>query len=644
MHAAATMSGMPQEYEAATTQGTRDRLDAARAAGVRRSVHLSSVGVHSISRRPEGGEITEDSPLEADPAFLSHYVRSKIGSEEAARQAMEAGGMEVVVLRPGVLYGPRGNWKLSRIGYPVGRSTCVIIGNGKNVLPVCYVTNCARAVLAAVRVPAAAGEVINVVDDEGFTQIEYLRRLKADVRPRLRIVRFPYVLALAVAGVGAAVRKVLPVPCPIRRPHLVGCRRRLSYRNAKAKHVLGWWPATDKETALARTTAHLAEAESVTRRADIRLLGKAAGPDVVTACVVGCGMIGQEHLRVLSKMPNARVTAVCDSNADAANSVAAKFGVPRTYADPAAMLAEEKPKVLHVLAPPQAHADLTRLAAGQGCHVLVEKPMAMDAAAAREMARAAEEACVILCVDHNKLYDPVVVRARRIIESGELGNVVWAEGYFGFDLGSNLGSRYMLPGGERHWTFDIPGGLYQNLIPHPLGLVMDLIGPPTSVKAHARSGRVLPHAPTDELRIMLETPAAGGLVTVSLAASPRLEYLHIFGTRGVLHLDLVNQWMVRESVMRGIPKPISRAMTNLRHGWRVLAGTLGGMARVLTKRWTPYVGMAILIREFYASVQGLCDPPVSAADGVRSMEVMDEIWRQIGRDALHWPEGESDDD
>ena len=113
------MSGMPQEYEAATIQGTRDLLAAAREAGVRRFVHISSIGVHSISRPPRDRRITEESPLEANPGFLTHYVRSKIGSEEAALAAIAEGGMEVVVVRPGILYGPGGNWKLSRIGYPV---------------------------------------------------------------------------------------------------------------------------------------------------------------------------------------------------------------------------------------------------------------------------------------------------------------------------------------------------------------------------------------------------------------------------------------------------------------------------------------------------------------------------------------------
>ena len=298
------------------------------------------------------------------------------------------------------------------------------------------------------------------------------------------------------------------------------------------------------------------------------------------------------------------------------------------------MLAAERPDVVHVLTPPQSHAAYTEIAARHGVNILVEKPMAMNVAEARAMAAAAEKNGVMLCVDHNHLYDPVMVETRKMLQLGELGNIIWAESYYGFDLGHNRASRYMLPGGQEHWTFHLPGGLYQNLAPHPLSLALEVLGLPTKTSAHARHARVLPHARSDELRILLETPNASGLVTISLAAAPRQQYLHLIGTEKTAHIDLLNKWIILDGAIKGLPKPIARALINLRHGATVVTGTLSGMGKVLTRRWTPYDGVAILIGEFYRSIRTGEPPPVTPRDAIAVMDIMDETWRQIG--PLQW--------
>ena len=260
----------------------------------------------------------------------------------------------------------------------------------------------------------------------------------------------------------------------------------------------------------------------------------------------------------------------------------------------------------------------------------------MNADEAREMRDVASENGVQLCVDHNHLYDRSIVRMRRMVESGELGRILWVDSYYGFNLGENLASRYMAPGGREHWTFDIPGGLYQNLAPHPLCLALELLGKPASVKAHARYGRILPHQPTDELRVMLETEEAGGLVTVSLAASPRLQYITVFGTRMILHVDILNKCVVCHKTVRGLPKAVGRALTNLRHSWTVFKATVAGMFKVLARRWTPYEGMDVVIKEFYSALQENRKPPVTAEEGIDVMEAMDRAWESAGPGAFRW--------
>ncbi|MFO7956948.1 MAG: NAD-dependent epimerase/dehydratase family protein [Candidatus Brocadiia bacterium] len=636
VNTASTMSGPPQEYEAATMQGTRALMEAARTAGVGRFVHISSVSVYPLEKTAAEQPIAENEPFEERSLFLTSYVRSKIASDRIAREFAAGEEMGVIILRPGILYGPRGEWKLPRLGYALGRRRVLVVGRGKITLPVCYVKNCAAAALRGIEAEDVSDGVFNIVDDEAFTQLEYLRRLKRDVRPRLRIHRVPYWLMRALGACIGVGTRLLGRPSPIHPVVLKQCVTPTWYSNSRAKEILGWRPVAGKEEALAETMRDFARRESLSRRATLKALREPLSPEpALSSCIIGGGAIAQEHLRVLKTMPNAKPLAVCDLQLEAARQTAAQWGVPHAYADAAKMLREQSPDIVHVVTPPQSHLELSRMALEGGAHVLVEKPMALDAAEAHQMAGIARERGLKLCVDHNHLYDPTMVKARRFIESGAIGDVIWVESYYGFNLADNPTSRYMLPGGEKHWTFDIPGGLYQNLAPHPLCLALELLGEPDEVHTCARYGKVLPHAPTDELRVMLETPEACGMVTVSIAASPRMQWLNIYGTGGMLFVDLLNKWVVRQSTVRGVPKPVARALLNLRQAATVGLGTLGGMLKVACRKWTPYDGMQVLVREFYRAVQLDKEPPVTAREGVEVMEVMDRIWRSVGDEKLH---------
>lgn len=642
VNAAATIDAPPQEHEAATTQGTRNLLSIAEIAGVQRFIHISSVEVYAVSSLPPGATVTEESALEDDPRFLSDYLVSKIESERAAQEFAAHERMKVVVLRLGFLYGPRGRWALPRMGYVAGRNRVIAIGRGRDPLPVCYVENAADAILHAAQLPAAPSGVFNILDDDPFTPIEYLRRIQQEVRPRLRVRRVPYSVAYALAAMGEGLARRLNLPFPFQKAQVILCHRRPPYSAERARQALGWRPVIGKTEALARTMQALAERESLSRRANLDLLRRVQvmRPPVGVA-IIGCGGTAEVHLRILDQIPGIRVLGVCDPDAKAARRVARQFMVLHTYTDVHEMLEKEKPQVVHILTPPQWHAVLTEIAATHGAHILVEKPMAVTAKEARFMAEIAGKCGVRLCVDHNLLYDPPVVQARRLIESGDLGEVIWVESYYGLDLAHTPGNRYLLPGGERHWAFQLPGGLYQTVAAHPLSLALDMLGKPARVQAHARYGRVLPYATTDELRILLETPRASGLAVVSLAASPRFQYLNIYGTQMALFIDLLNKWVLVQRTARGVPQPVAQTVRAFRQGSSILRGTLSEMFRFFRRNWTYYDGMELLVKDFYSALQENRPPPVPGEEGILTMDVMDEVWQQI-KAPPGWPRATED--
>ncbi len=94
--------------------------------------------------------------------------------------------------------------------------------------------------------------------------------------------------------------------------------------------------------------------------------------------VIGLG-IGYGHILEYGSHPDAKVVAICDCNDVKLNEIGSEIGIRRRYTDYEEMLDREKLDVVSVATPNYLHAPMTIKALDAGCHVLCEKPMAMDA-------------------------------------------------------------------------------------------------------------------------------------------------------------------------------------------------------------------------------------------------------------------------
>ncbi|HVM98085.1 MAG TPA: NAD-dependent epimerase/dehydratase family protein, partial [Candidatus Acidoferrales bacterium] len=105
VHAGARVetTGKWEEFAEANIRGTKRVIRAAMEAGVQRVVHISSLSVYDVPR--DGVTITEDSAYERETNARGHYSRSKLAADRLALWEA-AHGAPVVVLRPGLLYGP----------------------------------------------------------------------------------------------------------------------------------------------------------------------------------------------------------------------------------------------------------------------------------------------------------------------------------------------------------------------------------------------------------------------------------------------------------------------------------------------------------------------------------------------------------
>lgn len=197
-HLAATLKGTKAEVFAGTVEATRHLCEAIlrRGAPLAKLVLVSSFGVYGAAELPAGATIDESTPLEAHPERRDLYSQAKLAQEELARRYQREQGLPLVVLRPGMIYGPRAGLLSARLGLSLP-GVFLFLG-GKNLLPLTYVDNCAEAIRVAAERGSFDGDTYNVVDSELLSCDDYLRRYRREAHA-LRVLPLPYAALEAIS-------------------------------------------------------------------------------------------------------------------------------------------------------------------------------------------------------------------------------------------------------------------------------------------------------------------------------------------------------------------------------------------------------------------------------------------------------------
>jgi predicted dehydrogenase len=326
--------------------------------------------------------------------------------------------------------------------------------------------------------------------------------------------------------------------------------------------------------------------------------------------VIGAGWVASaRHIPSFQRVPGVDVAAVLDPHLERAQKAAATYKIALAC-DNSEQFFSSGLDIVAVCTPPQTHAALAIDAMEHGCHVLVEKPMAMSRAEAESMIEVAGRNQRLLSVSHNLLFSRSMMKIRRMMARGELGDI---RQVYGFQLSS---PKRRLP----VWHAELPGGLFFDEAPHLLYLMRYFLGDAAfeSVSVNQRASAI------KSAYAKLQGDSVEGLLSMSFEAPVSEWLLTVVGSRRVVVFDVFRDILtsLRDDGSHGGLDVLRSTM---------LAGvdfTRGFLTSgLLHSRKSLFYGHERLIADFVEGVRRQETPSVSGQDGLEVVSMMEKLLR-----------------
>jgi predicted dehydrogenase len=264
--------------------------------------------------------------------------------------------------------------------------------------------------------------------------------------------------------------------------------------------------------------------------------------------LIGAGDIAQKRIApALRDLPNCDFAAVNRSRSELAESFAGEFGAGKWFADWRELIKDDEIEAVYIATPVYLHKEQTIAAAQAGKHVLCEKPMALSVKECDEMIDACQANNVKLGIAYYRRFYPVIERIRQIIAAGEIGKPAVAQinAFEYVDLAED---------DPRHWFLEKEksgGGPMMDFGCHRLEVLANLFGSVRrieSIVANVAFDRDVEDTASTILQFDSGTCAT---LTVTHAAIEPQDTLDIFGTKGSIHIPILNKPEMRIKTENG---------------------------------------------------------------------------------------------
>ena len=334
------------------------------------------------------------------------------------------------------------------------------------------------------------------------------------------------------------------------------------------------------------------------------------------AAIVGAGLIAsKKHIPAyLKHQKTVQLSAICDVNAQAVQQVAQSFRIPHTYPNLSEMLAQEKPDIVDICTPPRTHAALAVQAMEHGCHVLIEKPMALTVADSDAIVDAARKHGVQVCVAHSDLFYWPFMHARELVARGAIGTIR------GMRIFLSTPMDYMTSQPD-HWAHKLPGGVIGETGPHVVYMSLAFLRNVRDVNVSTMKLLDYPWSQYEDYRI--DILGENGISSIALTYTTQqwMARVDVLGEDGTLLLDLEGMNLVTYrrralrplAIGRSVLSDAAHSLGNLcRNGLRSITGTLRSTHDLIIERFAESI------------LQGTA-PPVTAEEGRETVRVLNMI-------------------
>ena len=315
---------------------------------------------------------------------------------------------------------------------------------------------------------------------------------------------------------------------------------------------------------------------------------------ILKTAVIGVGAMGYNHARVNWELPEADLVGVADTDAAAAQRVAAKFGT-KAYSDYRQLLDIAKPDAVTLAVPTVHHHAIALELIERGIPLLIEKPIAFSVEEGQAIIAAAHAAEVPLFIGHIERFNPAVIALKKHLAQGDLGRVFQIDAHRQGPFPARIN--------------DV--GVVIDLAVHDLDIMRYITGSEV-VRAYAETERRI-HSEHEDLLTALVRLADGavGTLTINWLTPTKIRELLVTGERGLFHVNLLTQdlFFYENAQADGPDWDSLRMLRGVREGQ---------MTRFVIAKKEP---LRAEQEAFLAAVRGEAPVAVSGEDGLRALQL-----------------------
>ncbi len=270
--------------------------------------------------------------------------------------------------------------------------------------------------------------------------------------------------------------------------------------------------------------------------------------------LIGCGRISPNHIEA-AKQNALEFCAICDPLPERMTEKAEAFALPDSvhhYTDYKALLTTEKPQLVAIATESGKHAAIALDCIAAGCHVIIEKPIALSIQDADAIIQAAEQAGVTVCACHQNRFNKSVQKIRQAMDEGRFGRLLHGTAHIRWNRGKSYYEQALWRG---TWAQD--GGALMNQCIHNIDLLRWMMGSDIDEVFAYTDQLTHPYIQAEDLGMALVkfTNGSYGIIegTTNIYPKNLEETLYLFGDKGTVKaggqsVNIIEEWRFADTL------------------------------------------------------------------------------------------------